>query len=232
MALPKLETPMHTCVLPSKQETIQYRPFLVGEQKILLVAQESENTDDQVTEMLRVVQSCTDVNVDELSNVDLEYLFLQIRIKSIGETSDVGLQCKECNAENRTVVDLSKTEVVGTEEKISNNIQLSDTISLELRQPSLKHLQEMGTNQTDESVFRLLNQTVLTITDGDEVFTRDDFSDKELDEFIETMSIQMLEKVQKYLTNVPKLILSHNFICESCEKDNNYELEGIANFFD
>ena len=92
MALPKLETPKHSCVLPSSGETVYYRPFLVGEQKVLLVAQESENANEQIGEMIRLIDiCCDDMIAKDLATIDLEYLFLQLRIKSVGETADVQL---------------------------------------------------------------------------------------------------------------------------------------------
>ena len=112
MALPILETPMHSCVLPSSNERIEFRPFLVGEQKLLMIAQESDDQNTQVREMIRLINACSDdVNAEKLPTVDLEYLFLQIRIKSVGETSDITMKCDECEAENNTTVDLESAKV-------------------------------------------------------------------------------------------------------------------------
>ena len=119
MALPKLETPRYSCQLPSTNETVYYRPFLVGEQKILLIAQESEDNQAQVSEMLRIIDACCEkIKIDDLPSVDLEYLFLQIRIKSIGETSDVTLECKQCKEEVPTTINLQAIEIVGLEQKL------------------------------------------------------------------------------------------------------------------
>ena len=110
MALPVLDTPKHSCVLPSTGETVTYRPFLVGEQKVLLVAQESENTNEQISEMIRLIDiCCDDIEANELATIDLEYLFLQLRIKSVGETADVQMECEHCNELNKVTVCLLYT---------------------------------------------------------------------------------------------------------------------------
>tara|TARA_B110000196_G_scaffold224590_1_gene193505 strand:- start:1152 stop:1865 length:714 start_codon:yes stop_codon:yes gene_type:complete len=236
MTLPKLETPRYSCQLPSSGETVYYRPFLVGEQKILLIAQESEDNQAQVSEMLRIIDACCEkIKIDTLPSVDLEYLFLQIRIKSIGDTSDVGLECQQCKEDVQTVVNLHSMEVVGLDKKLDNLIKLSETITLEMRYPSLSLLSELPMNEEGDTdtlgVFKLLNKCVISITDGEEVFTRDDFSEKELDKFLEGMSIQMLDQVQEFMNSIPKLIIRHQYQCGACENNSEIELEGIASFF-
>ena len=236
MTLPILETPRYSCQLPSSGETVYYRPFLVGEQKILLIAQESEDNQAQVSEMLRIVDVCCEkIKINTLPSIDLEYLFLQIRIKSIGDTSDVGLECQQCKEEVQSVIDLHSMEVVGLDEKKDNLIKLSETITLEMRYPSLSLLSELPMGEEGDadtnSIFQLLNKCVVSITDGAEVFTRDDFSEKELDKFLEGMSIQMLNEVQEFMNSIPKLIIRHQYQCEACESNSEIELEGIASFF-
>jgi predicted DNA-binding antitoxin AbrB/MazE fold protein len=162
-------------------------------------------------------------------------LFLQIRIKSIGDTSDVGLECQQCKEDVQTVVNLHSMEVVGLDKKLDNLIKLSETITLEMRYPSLSLLSELPMNEEGDTdtlgVFKLLNKCVISITDGEEVFTRDDFSEKELDKFLEGMSIQMLDQVQEFMNSIPKLIIRHQYQCEACESNSEIELEGIASFF-
>ena len=112
MGLPILETPMHSTVLPSSNERVDFRPFLVGEQKLLMIAQESDDQNSQVREMIRLINACCDdVTAEKLPTIDLEYLFLQIRIKSVGETSDISMQCEKCETENEVTVDLEASEV-------------------------------------------------------------------------------------------------------------------------
>mgnify|MGYP001312550241 CR=1 FL=1 len=235
MALPKLETPRYSCQLPSSGETVYYRPFLVGEQKLLLIAQESENNQAQVSEMLRLIDACCEnININVLPSVDLEYLFLQIRIKSVGETSNILLECQECKEGVETELNLNDLKIIGLDQKKDNFIKLSDTITLEMTYPSLMMLTavpfEEGKQNTG-AVFKLLNYCVISITDGNEVFTRDDFTEKELDSFLENMSIPMLDKVQDFMNSVPSVVINHQYHCEQCQHDSTIELEGIGSFF-
>ena len=135
MALPILETPMHSCVLPSSNERVDFRPFLVGEQKLLMIAQESDDQNTQVREMIRLINACCDdVTAEKLPTIDLEYLFLQIRIKSVGETSDITMKCDndKCETENSVTVDLEATKLK-QENEVSNIVKITDDISMELQ---------------------------------------------------------------------------------------------------
>ena len=133
MALPKLETPKHSTILPSTDQTVYFRPFLVGEQKQLLIAQESEDQNMILREMIRLIDVCVDdVTSEHLPTSDIEWLFLQIRIKSVGETTDLVLKCQQepCEADNEFKLDL-ETIKVEQKEKLSNIIQLTPNLSVE-----------------------------------------------------------------------------------------------------
>ena len=143
MALPKLETPKHSCILPSNGQTVEFRPFLVGEQKMLLIAQESEDKNDIIREMMRLIDTCTDnVDVKKLPSIDIEFMFLQLRIKSIGETSDITVKCDDDNCEGDTniTIELESAKVIEPEEKVSPIIKLTPKVSMELQYPIYKNL--------------------------------------------------------------------------------------------
>ena len=132
MALPKLETPKHKCILPLSEREIKFRPFLVGEQKMLLIAQESENQNDVIREMMRLIDVCADdINVKELPSIDIEFLFLQLRIKSIGETSNITVKCDDdnCEADTDITIELESAKVIEPEEKVSPIIELTPKVS-------------------------------------------------------------------------------------------------------
>jgi len=234
MALPKLENPTHSCVLPSTGVTVEYRPFLVGEQKVLMIAQESEDANAQVKEMIRLIDiCCDDIDAKKLAGVDLEYLFIQMRIKSVGETSDVVVPCEKCNQDNEIKIDLESVMVNRPEPKVSNIIQITDNVSLDMQQPTYEVIQTMDANKAEDphQIFDMVAKCIVKIIDGDEVHTRDDFTDKELMSFLDTMSIDMFEKIQLYFANAPSLEINHNYTCSNCEEQNFLELKGVANFF-
>jgi len=234
MALPKLETPKHKCVLPSSGETVNYRPFLVGEQKVLLVAQESEDTSEQIGEMIRLIDiCCDDIVADELATIDLEYLFLQLRIKSVGETADVQMECTKCRDENKVTVHLDQTTIEEPEEVIDNIVKITDSISIDLNIPSYKIVNSVNLNNSEDPkvIFEVVAKCINTVIDGDEIHTRDDFTDKELMSFLDSMSLDMFENIQAFFINVKKLKINGSYECPECKESNSYELVGIGNFF-
>ena len=235
MMLPKLEAPKYTCTLPSSGETIYYRPFLVGEQKVLLMAQETEDQNIQVREMMRLIDiCCNDIDVKKLVTIDLEYLFLQIRIKSVGESSTVNLICKECDKENEIEIDLEATKVVGADEAIDNTIELTDSISMDLQYPSydmMQHLDMAKEDQSTEDMFKLMASCIISIKDGDEIHTKDDFNKKDLMNFLDSMSITMFEGVQDFFSTAPTIELPVEYTCTSCTSEQKENVAGIGSFF-
>ena len=233
MALPKLEAPKHNCVLPSNNQTVYYRPFLVGEQKILLMAQEEDNSETQIREMIRLINVCVDdIVAEDLSAVDLEFLFLQLRIKSVGETSDIGLECEFCQEPNELTVNLDSATVVRPE-VVEDIIQLTPAIAIKMSQPSYTNVAKAteGSKSEANSVFEIIKTCIDSIIDGDEIHTKDDFTSKELNDFLDTMDLKMLDKIQEYLSSVPSLEINTSYTCEKCSEVNDTVLKGVGNFF-
>ena len=238
MALPKLETPKHSCILPSNGQMIEFRPFLVGEQKMLLIAQESENQNDVIREMMRLIDVCTDdVNVKNLPSIDIEFLFLQLRIKSIGETSDITVVCDDdnCKGDTTITVELESAKVIEPEEKVDPIIKLTPKVSMELQYPSYTMMQDLNMEEGEiptSEMFKIISKCVVSVIDGDEVLGRDDFTEKELTSFIDSMSSFMFLNVQKFFDASPKIVLEHDYTCSVCEKNNHLTLEGLGSFFE
>jgi len=234
MALPKLETPKYTCVLPSSKKTVEFRPFLVGEQKVLLIAQEADDANQQIREMIRMIDTCCDdIKAESLSAVDLEYLFLQIRIKSVGETSEVIIACSDCKKDNTVTIDLESTEVLREGKEVSNIVKITPNISLDLQYPNYKVIQQLDANKTDDTkqVFEVVAKCINAVIDGDEIHTKDDFEDKELQSFLDSMSMDMFEKVQEFFSSAPNLVINHSYDCQECNTNNTLKLQGIGSFF-
>ena len=239
MALPKLDTPKHSCILPSNGQMVEFRPFLVGEQKMLLIAQESENKNDIIREMMRLIDTCTDnVDVRKLPSIDIEFLFLQLRIKSIGETSKVTINCEDenCEGDNDITLDLESAKVIEPEEKISPIVKLTNNVSIELQYPSYSMMQNLILNpDTGEiptsEMFKIISKCVVSVIDGDEVLGREDFTEKELTSFIDSMSSLMFNDVQKFFDSSPKIVIEHDYTCSVCEQNSHLKLEGLGSFF-
>ena len=234
MALPKLDTPNYSCVLPTLNKTVYYRPFLVGEQKVLLIAQESEDSKLQVREMMRLIDLCCDeVDIKTLPTSDLEYLFLQLRIKSIGETSDILIPCEKCETDNPVSLNLEDAKVIEHENKVSNIIKLTDSVSIELQWPSYNMIEGLSLDEElkTQEMFGLMADCIVSVIEGDEIHTRDDFTRKELIIFFDSMSLIMFDDVQKFFNSQPALTLDVVFDCSDCGVHNKQSMAGVGNFF-
>ena len=230
MPLPVLEAPKYSLVVPSTKKKIQYRPFLVKEEKILMIAQESESENQILQAVKDIIESCTfsKIDVNKIPMYDLEYIFLKIRSKSVGEVISFQLKCGECGEYNKVELNLEDVEVQFPEEEIDPNIQLNDSIGITLKPINLSDiLKGKGKDAISESLIA----SIETIYDSDNVYNASACSKKELDTFVDSLTHQHLEKIQKYLLNQPTLKHTIEYTCEKCGHKNSYELSGLQSFF-
>jgi len=235
MALPKLTTPEYTLTLPSTGEEIKYRPFLVKEQKLLMIANESEDEKQIFNTMTKLVSDCTFGKVDANINpmFDVEYVFLHIRKQAVGSKIDLNLTCPDDGITQVPVsIDLDDVGVQMTVEH-SMDIKLTDSITIGFRYPQLKDVQGMPLNISDfERVLILLISCIETVTDGEEVHERIDMSNKEIEEFIESFTSEQLENVLKFFENMPKLRHTINVVNPKTKVKSEVLLEGIESFLE
>jgi len=208
MALPKLNTPTYELELPSTDEKIKYRPFLVKEQKILLMAQESGEDKQIADAMGQLVSACTfgkiDANISPM--FDLEYVFLKIRGKSVGEKVTLNLICPD-DKETTVPFELDLEEVgVQILDEHTNEINISDEVKVLFRYPLLTDMKDMKAESTDiEKVFYFLTSCITSIHYGDEVYQRIDLKDKEIEDFIDQFTGEQFELVTEFFNSMPKL---------------------------
>jgi hypothetical protein len=235
MALPKLETPVYELEQPSTGETIKYRPFLVKEQKTLMMASES-NDDKQVKEALAgLITNCTFSKIDpyKIPIFDVEFLFLRIRGKSVGEKVDLNLLCPD---DNETRVNKSiNLEEIGVNMKVghTNEIDITDKIKMVMRYPTLNDMTDMSsdTNNIDD-VFSMIRRCVHEIHDDKKVYNRVDMSDSELEEFIDSLTGDQFEKVGGFFETMPKVQHSVEVTNPKTKKKGEVVIEGIQSFFE
>ena len=233
MALPKLETPTYELELPSTGEKIKYRPFLVKEQKLLMMAQESNDDRQMVNTMGDLVTSCTFNKVPAKTSpmFDVEYVFLQLRAKSVGETIELNVTCPDDEATKvKTKINLEEVVVQMTEGH-TNEIELSDDLIMIMKYPILNDMSKLvGQKNQTTQVFALLNESILEIKYGDEIHNRKDMNKKELDEFIEQLTSHQFEKIMEFFNTMPKL--RHIIEVENpvTNVKNEIVLEGLQNF--
>jgi hypothetical protein len=235
MALPKLDTPVYELEQPSTGETIKYRPFLVKEQKTLMMASES-NDDKQVKEALAgLITNCTFSKIDpyKIPIFDVEFLFLRIRGKSVGEKVDLNLLCPD---DNETRVNKSiNLEEIGVNMKVghTNEIDITDKIKMVMRYPTLNDMTDMSsdTNNIDD-VFSMIRRCVHEIHDDKKVYNRVDMSDSELEEFIDSLTGDQFEKVGGFFETMPKVQHSVEVTNPKTKKKGEVVIEGIQSFFE
>ena len=233
MALPKLNTPTYELELPSTGEIIKYRPFLVKEQKLLLIAQESGEEKQIANAMGELVNSCTfgKVNTKSAPMFDIEYLFLKIRGKSVGEKVKLNLICPD---DGKTTVpyelNLENVECQ-VQDDHSNEIQINEDIKIVFRYPLLTDLQNVKASAGDsEKTFHFMECCIDSIHSGDDVFQRIDIKDKEIIDFIDSMTGDQFETLTEFFNTMPKLRHIINVTNPKTKKKNEILLEGLESF--
>lgn len=229
--LPQNDLPTYTTKLPSTTQDVVYRPMRVKEQRSLMTAQDSDNK-----EIYRVMKLCVDactfskLDIENLPNFDVEYLFLQIRIMSIGETMKVDVTCPSCNFIETKDMPLSKARIERLDTKQSM-VRLSDNLSLEMRYPSIEEIGLIEDKPDSDSVFAIVRDCILKIFSGEEVFDKGDFSDDELKDWLEDCTDAQFTNLENFIVNSPYLVSDVENKCEKCGTETKYSLKGIRSFF-
>ncbi len=238
MALPKLnESIKYTTKIPSTGETIKYRPYLVKEEKVLMIALEQGDEQGSLEAIADTLEACIEepITIRNLPIFDIEYLFTQIRSKSVGETTRIQTNCKECNTPNEIAVDISKINIKVPKSANSKLIKLSNEYTLEMKYPTLKDIAPKFNkykegNQTDQA-FDMIAACIDAVQTKDERISLSDESPEEVTAFIESFSTDQFMKVKDFIEKMPRLKHDVEFQCGSCDHDNKLTLEGTADFF-
>ena len=237
MALPKLVTPEYTITLPSTGEEIKFRPFLVKEEKVLLIALESEDETTINEAIMNIVKECTfgKSGYSDTPLFEIEYLFINIRGKSVGDIVKATITCPDDN-ETRTEVEINLEEInVLVDDEHTNVVDLTDDIKMVMSYPTTQTTKTItskreGTSDTEAS-FSLLQNCVAEIHDGDTIYNKSDISSKEMTEFFESMNQDMMEKVNKFFETMPKVRHVLKVKNPKTKKTSEVILEGLADFF-
>jgi len=240
MPLPKIATPSYELELPTTGKTIQYRPFLVKEEKLLVIALESEDTKQITNAIKAVIRACIltkGVKVESLPTFDIEFLFLNIRGKSVGEEIDVNLICPDDN-ETEVNVSINLDDIqVKKPEGHSNQIKLDTNLMMELKYPSLNEFiknnfdpNDAGANAMEQS-FDLIGSCISKIYNEDEVWVAADCSKKEVNDFLDSMNSNQFKEIESFFETMPKLTHTVNVINPKTKVKSDVVLEGLASFF-
>ena len=238
MPLPKIATPTYELELPSTGQTIQYRPFLVKEEKLLVLALESEDMKQITTAIKSVIKGCIQtkgIKVENLPTFDIEYLFLNIRGKSVGEEVEVSVIAPDDGeTEVKLTIGLDEIEVKKNDDH-TKQIKLDDSLMMEMKSPSLEQFISSNfdfaeKNQMEQS-FDLIASCIDKIYSEEEAWAADDFTKKEVKEFLEQMNSNQFKQIESFFETMPKLSHTVKFKNPNTKKENEIVLEGLSSFF-
>ena len=235
MALPTLNVPKFKMKLPSDGRTVNYRPFLVKEEKLLLLATETGSQEDIVTAIKNIITECTDIHdIDDLPTFDIEYVFLQIRTKSVGEAVEVNVTCPD-DGETEVAVKIPLNEIkVKKDKKHKKDIKLGEDIILTMSYPSLDTFVQMNFQDeepTVDSVFEMAASCVKQIADAEQVYDAMDTPKDELVSFFDQLTSQQFQEVQNFFETMPKLQHTVKVINPKTKVESSVTLEGLSAFF-
>lgn len=237
MALPIMKTPLYNIIIPSTKKEVKFRPFLVKEEKALLLAQQSEDPKVMVNTLKDIIAGCIseDIDVNSLAIFDFEYLFTHIRSKSVGEFVELLFLCDTCDDEKAKApvsMDISKFEVVIPEDH-KNKIDLADGIGVVMKYPSVNSLEKLesaGAGDVD-SMFDVVSECIDYIYTNEEVFYVKDQSKAEVMEFLESLTQEQFSKIEAFFEAMPKMSQKVEYNCPVCNKHHEKLLEGLQSFF-
>jgi ribosomal protein L44E len=237
MALPMNSTPIYNLTVPSTGQEVKFRPFLIKEEKALLLAHQSEDTKVMVDSLKSVIKECIKdpIDINALATFDLEYVFTQIRAKSVGENVELFLKCDTCTDEKAVAkvdIDLTTIEVQRSPDH-TNKIALFDDVGLLMKYPTVdlvKRLENIDNANLDQ-IFNVVVECIDSIYTTNEVFHAKDQTKAELLEFLNNLSSEQFKKVQEFFENMPKLKKDIKYTCPVCSKEHEKTLEGLNSFF-
>ena len=239
MSLPKLNVPVYETVLPSTEKVIKYRPFLVKEEKVLLTAMEDGKTETIMNAVKQVLKNCiqSKIDLDKLPTFDLEFLFLRLRAKSVGEEVTIGLKpwgCPQnngelCNKTTEVKVNLEEVKVI-KDEKHTSKIMLDDNVGIKMRYPDISKIDsDMGDNF--ETGMKMVKDSIDMIFTSEETHERDTISEKELEEFIDSLNTEQFGRIKEFFDTMPQLKHTAKYTCSTCGEEKETTITGLNSFF-
>ena len=237
MALPKLNIPQYKVKLPSSGKEINMRPFLVKEEKVLMIALESQDAVQITTAVREIILHCTDLdNLDDCTTVDIEYLFLQLRAKSAGEKITLQTKCtdEDCDGLTKIVMNIDDVKVINNDAEKTIMLEKESGVGLTLNYPTAANLNALELSEDSkqtEIVMDIITKCIDTIFDNNSVHNAKDVSSEELRAFVDSLNTEQFNKIQRFFQNAPAVYYETKTNCLKCNKDIDIELKGLANFF-
>lgn len=236
MSLPKINVPLYELIIPSTGKKVKYRPFVVKEEKLLLLAMESENQDEITNAIIQIINNCVQgkLNIDQLSTFDVEYLFLNIRSKSVGEVLEFAITCPD-DGETQVEVEINIDDIkIEKDDKHSDVIDLENGYFIKMKYPTMKYImskKNMDSKSAIDSTFEYAVECIDQIYNDEEVWAAADSTKKELVDFVENLNTKQYQKIQEFFNTMPKLKHSVMVKNPNTGVESEVTIEGLANFF-
>jgi T4 bacteriophage base plate protein len=230
MALPKIKHPTYNVTIPSNKQKVNIRPFTVQEEKLLLMARQSENAEDSINTIKQIITNCVieSIDVDKLATFDIEYLFVKLRAKSVGEIVELEYKDTETNESIKFKVNLDDVEIKYNPNH-TNKFIISGEVGVSMRYPSISELKQIENDMiADKTITGILSKCIDKIFDNDNVYT--DYTDSELEEFINSLPVEAMTKIREFFETMPSLEYTTK-VKNKAGKEIDVELRGINNFF-
>ncbi len=238
--LPTINAPTYDLTIPSTNESVKFRPFLVKEEKILLMAQEGEELQEKIDAIKQIIGNClvSDVNVDKLSTFDIEHIFIKLRSKSIGNVIGLSYNREDCTEEGAGqggcqipfTLDLEKAEIEN-QEGHTNELNLTSDIKIIMKYPDFNILNSVLTADSVDDVIDVVATCIDMIVDGSEVYNASDYSESELKTFVENLTQQQFESINNFFNTMPETACDVNIVCRKCGWKKSMKVKGITDFF-
>lgn len=239
MALPRLETLKYPVIVPSTGQKIHFRPYNVKEEKLLLIAKESENDEQMILAAKDLIEACTfkEVDVSKLTTFDFEFLFLKIRSKSVGETANISAACSSCGDYNPVEVNLDNIRVDNLmsvkDRKSKMKIAITPSVGLILSYPKFKTIEAISNmdKNSGEFITKMVSSCIESVYDDKAIYSSDDYTDDEIEEFIDSLPSKKFKEISEIIENIPIVVADIEFKCTKCGKENKQQVQGLSNFF-
>jgi len=240
MALPKIDTPTYELTLPLSKKSIKFRPFLVKEQKNLMMAMEDDNKESIERNIKQVLTNCTlteDINIEDLPVTDIEYYFINLRARSVGEIVENKYVCtnevdeKQCGNKMEVKINLLDIQV-DVNPSMTNDIQITDKIVLKMKYPKFSIIEKLSKKESAvEVAFDIMIDSIESIYDGEQFYYGHETPREEMMQFLESLSQDQFSKLESFFENLPKINKKVDMKCSKCGFDHTMNLEGLENFF-
>jgi len=232
--LPRMVTPEYDMIVPSSGESIAYRPYTVKEEKILLIAMESQDEKQIENSVLAIINACiiSDIDASKLTTFDIEFMFVTLRSKSVGEGIELTPKCKACDERNDIKIDLEKVKVENLNDVVDTHVKLTNDISVDLKWATMKDRNKDLVKESEtETIINMVCASLETVYSGEETFIVADVPHEEVVAMVESLSSDQFNQIVDVLSQAPYLSYNLDFDCKKCGESNSIELKGLVDFF-